>query len=135
MMELKRWREELGLPFNLEPRFFPVDDIPAKRMVAAADLGGSAPEPLMTAFFKAVWEEERNIADPETMAGIATACGFDAEKLAAEAQRPEVTARMEADTAQAIEARVFGMPTWKIGEELFWGQDRLFFVEKRLQQG
>ncbi len=129
MMELKRWRRALGLPFHLEPRHFPVPETAAMRMVAAAVQSGAHPGALMGAVLRAVWEEQRDVSDPATLAAIAAEHGFDPDALAALAGGEAVSALVEADTELAISAQVFGVPTWRLGEELFWGQDRLDFLE------
>ncbi len=127
--ELKRWRNHLDLPLNLEPKFFPVNDRAAAGMVIAAqnniDLAG--------AFLRAVWAEERNIADPDTIVSIANDMGLDGAALFAKSDTPEVTKIWEANTRDAMEVGVFGAPTYAIGEQLFWGQDRLEFLEKVLK--
>jgi carboxymethylenebutenolidase len=79
----------------------------------------------------AVWAQERNIADAETLAELLAECGLPAARLQA-ARDPEVQARYERNTQQAIDAGVFGSPSYVIGGEIFWGQDRLDFVERRL---
>ncbi|HEX6142788.1 MAG TPA: 2-hydroxychromene-2-carboxylate isomerase [Geminicoccaceae bacterium] len=132
LMELERWRRRLGLPINLHPRFFPVDDRLAARLAIAHELGGGDVAPLSEAIMRAVWEEERNIADPETLAAIAADQGLDGRSLLEAAEGPEVARRYDENTSLAIEAGVFGVPTFRIGDELFWGQDRLDFVEEAL---
>lgn len=132
MMELRRWRDRLGLPLNLEPAFFPADANPASRMVVAAMLEGTAPGPLIGACLRAVWVEERNLADTATLIAIAGACGMDGAALMEASGSEAVQAAIDENTEAAIAAGVFGMPTWKIGEELFWGQDRLDFLEEAL---
>ena len=126
--ELKRWRNHLDLPLNLEPEFFPVNDRAAAGMVIVAqnniDLAG--------AFLRAVWAEERNIADPDTIVSIANDMGLEGSELFAKTDSPEVTKVWEANTRDAMEIGVFGAPTYAIGEQLFWGQDRLEFLEKSL---
>lgn len=131
-MELRRWREHLQVPLNLEPRHFPVDDSTAARMVIAAEQSSEDPAPLTGAVLRAVWAEERNIADPETLRAIAAEQGYDAEALEHAARSEAAGTAYEANTREAIERGVFGAPTWIIGEELLWGQDRLDFVEREL---
>ncbi|HKI97244.1 MAG TPA: 2-hydroxychromene-2-carboxylate isomerase [bacterium] len=133
--ELRRWSEYLGLPLNLEPRHFPVDDSAAARLVIAARQRGEAPGRIIGACLRAVWAEERDLADAETLRTIARDAGYDADALLAAAADPAVQAEYDANTAEAIERQVFGAPTYAIGEELFWGQDRLEFVERKLQRG
>jgi 2-hydroxychromene-2-carboxylate isomerase len=134
-MELKRWRDHLKIPLNLEPKFFPVNDGPAACMVIAAQRAGRPVGGLVLGFLRAVWAEERDIADPETIRAIVQAAGLDAGALLKAAEDPAIAAEREANTEEGIRRGVFGAPTWIIRDELFWGQDRLEFVEKALAKG
>jgi len=133
LVELKRWAEFLGKPINFQPKFFPVDGNPAALWIlAAAEAGTPQALALYGAIGRALWEEERDIADPATLAAIASACGFDARALAARAQDADMSARYSALTQEAIAAGVFGAPTYVLDGELFWGQDRLDFLARKL---
>ena len=135
LMELRRWSAHLNAPINLEPRHFPVDEGLAARTVIAHRERGGDPAPLSGAILAAVWVHERNIADPETLRAIADEQGLDGAALLAAAEAVEVAAAYAADTRAAIERGVFGAPTFVVGDELFWGQDRLDFVERALHGG
>jgi 2-hydroxychromene-2-carboxylate isomerase len=132
MMELRRWREQLGVPLHLEPKFFPVDDSLAACMVVALGQRGGDMGALSGACLQAVWAEERDIADPATLVAIAGEQGLDGEDLLQAARTPAAGAGYQANTEDAIEAGVFGAPTFVIGGQLFWGQDRLDFVARAL---
>jgi 2-hydroxychromene-2-carboxylate isomerase len=135
LVELARFRDALGLPLNLKPRYFPVPGDDAARLIIAADQGDGAAAAmrLAGAVLTAVWAQERNIADASTLAELLAECGLPAERLAA-SRTPEVQARYERNTQQAIDAGIFGSPSYVIDGEIFWGQDRLDFVERRLAQ-
>ena len=81
---------------------------------------------------RACWAEERNIADAGTLAALCKEQGMDAAALAAAAQTDAVKAEYEANTQEAIARNVFGAPSYVIDGEIFWGQDRLEFVERAL---
>ena len=133
LVELKRWSEFLGRPLNLQPKFFPVDANPAALWIlAAAEVGTSQALALFGAIGRAVWEQDRNIADPATLRDIASECGLDAAALAARAQHADMSARYQALTEEAIARGVFGAPTYVLDGELFWGQDRLDFLARKL---
>lgn len=133
MMELRRWQHALGVPMNLEPRFeFPETDLPATLALLGAMRLGADPAQLMFAFLRAMWLEERDIADPATIRLILAENSLDPDVVLAEAATPETTADLDSNTRSAMEAGVFGIPCWEIGGELFWGQDRLPFVERAL---
>ena len=132
--ELKRWRGHLGLPLTLEPKYFPVDANPSARLLVAVLAKDAAiAMRLAGALLRACWAEERNIADAATLAGIATATGQDGPALLAESQGAEIAAAYDRLTDEAIEKQVFGAPTYSYNGELFWGQDRLDFLERALQ--
>lgn len=133
MMELRRWPDRLGVPLNPEPRFFPADETRAARMVLQAIAEGGNPAGLIGGVLTAVWAEDRDIADPETLVDIARRNGFDSElPVRAEAAAEEHTRTRDAFGREALAAGVFGAPTYVVGDELFWGQDRLDFVAARL---
>ena len=85
------------------------------------------------AVLKACWAEERNIADAQVLEDVLREQGLPAD-LMAQSQLPEVQARYDACTQAAIDAGVFGSPGYVIRDEIFWGQDRLDFVERALTQ-
>ncbi len=131
LMELARWKEFLGLPLNLQPKFFPVDATLAAEMVIACEpLGADRQMRLADALFRALWAEEKNIADAETLRALAHGAGFDGPGLLAEAAGAK--AKYDAYTQEALTRGVFGAPTYVYRDELFWGQDRLDFLERAL---
>ena len=133
LVELKRFNEALELPLNLHPKFFPVPGDAAARLIHAADMqqGTGAAMQLAGAVLQAVWAEEGNIDDRATLAALVRRCGLPADLLDV-AAAADVQARYDAATQRAIDAGVFGAPSYVIDGEIFWGQDRLDFVERRL---
>ena len=136
LVELKRFGEYLGQPINLQPKYFPVNSDDAAQLIIAVDMqdGTEAAMALAGAILRAVWVEDRNIADPGELAAMLAACGLPARRLD-DAQSQAVHERYEADSQQAIAAGVFGAPSYVIEGEVFWGQDRLDFVARRLARG
>lgn len=132
LVELKRWSTRLDLPLNLHPKHFPAPDALASHMIIAADRDGADAFGLAGAFMRAVWAEEQNIADRDAAVAIADACGLDGGALAARAEQPDIAAQRDAFTDEAIEAQVFGAPTYALDGELFWGQDRLDLLDEAL---
>lgn len=133
LVELARFRDHLGLPLNVQPRFFPVAVDDAARLLIAAQLaaGSEAALKLSGAVFKAVWVQERNIADAATLTELLAEQGLPAAWLD-EAHSAQVQELYEAHTRQAIATGVFGAPSYVIDGEIFWGQDRLDLLERRL---
>ena len=134
LVELKRFSAHLGLPLNTAPAFFPVSGGAAIQLIVATDLdkGPMAALDLAGRMGRAVWAEQRNLADPDVLQALLAEAGLPALLMAASA-RPEVAATCAAYTEQAIAAGVFGAPSYLIDGEIFWGQDRLDFVERRLR--
>ncbi len=133
-LELKRWSEILSLPCNLEPRYHPVADRRACYLVIAAMQQGLDWSRLTIALLRAVWVEDRNIADHPTLVAIANESGMDGAALLAATEAESVKAEYEANTQEAIALGVFGAPTYVYEGEMFWGQDRLLILEYRLTQ-
>jgi 2-hydroxychromene-2-carboxylate isomerase len=132
MFELKRWRDHLGVDITLEPAFFPVDDTNGNRMVIAADKQGLDTGKLSNAILRAVWAEEKNIADEDTLIAVANAQGMDGTALLTAGKSDEIGDIYDAFTQEGIDRQVFGAPTYIYKDEPFWGQDRLDFVKRAL---
>lgn len=135
LQELERWSRHLGLPMNLQPKFFPVDQKPASLLLVAArdEKGADQALELATAIVRAVWAEEKNIADPATLEQLAGDAGYDAAALLDASRAPETQRKYDAFTQEALAAGVFGAPWYVVDGQGFWGQDRLDFVERLLQ--
>jgi 2-hydroxychromene-2-carboxylate isomerase len=133
LAELRRWSSHLGMPLNLQPKFFPVSgELASKWILAAEERGTAGALKLAGACLHAVWAEERNVADAETLGAIAREQGLDASALAARAASADIAERYDALTQEAIERQVFGAPTFIYRDEPFWGQDRLDFLDRAL---
>jgi 2-hydroxychromene-2-carboxylate isomerase len=130
LVDLRRWRDHLGIRLNLHPAFFPVPDQLAACAVIAAGKTGGDPFRLAQAILTAVWVEERNIADAGTLTAIIDACGMHGVHVLANACDPETRFALQANTDEAIERGVFGMPSYVWRGEIFWGQDRLDFLDR-----
>ena len=122
------------MPLNVQPAHFPVDGDPAARLIIAADEahGSGAALDLAGRVGAAIWAEQRNVADPAVLQALLREAGLDAALLQ-RADEPEVAERYATFTREALEAGVFGAPSYVVEGELFWGQDRLDFVERRLR--
>jgi 2-hydroxychromene-2-carboxylate isomerase len=135
LVELRRWRDHLGIPLNLQPKFGATGgDLAARWILAAADDGAAPALDLAGAIMRARWAEERDIADEATLVAIAAALRLEGAALAARAASPEIQARYEACTQEAIDSQVFGVPTYVYRAEPFWGQDRLDFLGRKLAE-
>lgn len=132
LLELKRWSELLNIPLNLHPKHFPVPGDPAAKFIIATNLahGTDAAMAVTGAILRAVWAEEKNIADADTLAAIGLQFGLDGKALMKSSETASVQAEYDRFTDEAIAANVFGAPWYVVDGEGFWGQDRLDFVER-----
>ena len=130
--ELQRWRDLRGVPLNLKPKFFPADATLAGKMVAVAQAQGLDVDRLAGAFLKAVWVEDRNIADIATVQAVATENGMDGAALLAAGQAEAAAELFDANTEEAKRREVFGAPFYVYRDEPFWGQDRLDLLERAM---
>jgi 2-hydroxychromene-2-carboxylate isomerase len=133
LVELARWRDYLGAPLTIQPRFFPYDTLAASLLILAtkAGAGNEAAFGVAGAILRGCWVEERNMADEKELAAILLAQKLDAGLLA-QSKAPAVAAEYERLTQEAIERDVFGAPTYVYNGEPFWGQDRLDLLAWRL---
>ena len=132
LLELRRWSEFLQVPLNPQPKFFPVPADAAAKLIVAVKLahGTDAALELTGAIMRAVWTDEKNIADAETLISLTNACGHDGKALLKSSETASVQTEYERFTDDAIAANVFGSPWYVFEGEGFWGQDRLDFVER-----
>ncbi|MBI1171708.1 2-hydroxychromene-2-carboxylate isomerase [bacterium] len=128
LQELRRWSRRLGMKLDLQPFYFPVNPAPSSyailAAIQAAEVGGGGDlAGLVQAFPRAVWAEGRNIAEDEVVKAILAEHGFDP----AIADRHMMTAADSyvRNLEEAVRRGVFGVPFYIVGEERFWGQDRL----------
>jgi len=136
LLELKRFSEWLDVPLVLQPKYFPVNADDAAKLIIAVDLkdGTQAAMKIAGAVMRAVWLQERNIADEAVLVKLLAEQGLSPARLE-EAHSQTVHERYEVDSQLAIDAGVFGAPSYVIDGEIFWGQDRLDFVQRRLARG
>lgn len=135
LAELARWSKHLNLPLNLHPKYFPVNGEPAAKLVIATQhaAGTAQALALLGALGKACWADEQNITDADTLQSIVNGLGLDGAALLALSSSEAVATDYARNTDDAIAAHVFGVPWYRVGDEGFWGQDRLDFVERALQ--
>lgn len=134
LKDLFRWAEHWGVPFQFSTRF-PTNSVKALRTLLALPEAQRAP--FMHAAFRAMWAEDRDLADEATLRALLGGIGVSgasADETLAKIGTQEVKDALFASTKRAIDAGVFGAPTWVVDEkELFWGQDRIPLVERALK--
>ncbi len=136
LLELKRFSEFLGQPIVLQPKFFPVNADDAAKLIIAVDMhdGSEAAMRIAGRILRGVWVDERNIADARDLAKMLEEEGLPSQRLD-DSMSQAVHQRYEQDSQRAIAAGVFGAPSYVVEGEIFWGQDRLDFLQRRLAKG
>ena len=134
-IEMARWSKKRGLLMNFDPAHWPVNPRLADGavIVAIREAGEEAAGELADALMRAVWEEERNIAEPDVVAAIADECGLTGTDLIDAASRSDISEAIKKNTQDAIDRGLFGAPSYCIGDEFFWGQVRLDMLEDALK--
>jgi 2-hydroxychromene-2-carboxylate isomerase len=124
LLEFTRFIKANGLTkFSMNPHF-PVNSLSIMRIAVAAQHEGVFAV-YCDAMFAAMWEDGHNLAEAETIASVIGAAGLDAQTLIARSQTPEIKAELIANTDRAVARGAFGIPTFFVGEEIFWGKERL----------
>ncbi len=135
MVELQRWRDKRGLKFHLQPANWPFNARLADGVVIAAIEAGLDPARFLTRGFAAVWEDQLSLADPATLVKLADESGLPGKALVERSEQEAISAAYEQNRQDALAADVFGSPAYVLDGEVFWGQDRIEFLEDALKSG
>jgi 2-hydroxychromene-2-carboxylate isomerase len=132
-MDFKRFADGYGVPLNMNPHF-PVITTTLMRMVTAMQTKNDPRmQNFMDVVFQAIWVDSLNMNDPAIVGQVLTDAGFDAAALLAMANDQATKDQLKAVTAKAVERGVFGAPSFFVGDEMFWGQDRIEQVKAALK--
>jgi 2-hydroxychromene-2-carboxylate isomerase len=135
LVELQRWRDRRGLTFNIRPRHSPFDVSLLDRTIIAIVNRDKDPDAFMRLAFDAIWEEERDMGNPDEIAALLKECDFDAERVLEDARGPGSEAVYLLNLQNALAADIFGAPSYVLDGEVFWGQDRLELLDDALSSG
>jgi len=130
LTDLARWAQRYGLALEMNPHF-PVMTVKPMRGALVALEQGCFPA-YHLALFAAMWRDGKNVGDAEVLGEVLEAAGLDAAAFLAGIEKPEVKERLKANTAEAVERGAFGAPTFFVDGEMFFGNDRLDFLEAKL---
>ena len=130
-LDLERWAKRYGAVFNRNPHF-PINTLVLMRGATGMQMRGPDFHKYLEAIFHAMWAEPRNLGDPEELAAVLREAGFDVDAFQSLVNDPAVKEQLKKTTEEAVARGVFGAPTFFVGEEMFWGQDRLDFVAAAL---
>lgn len=131
-VDLQRWARAYSVPFRMNPHF-PINTLALMRGAVAAQMQGE--EVLLRylgAIFSAMFEQPRNLGEPSEIGAALAGAGLDPAQFLQWIADPAVKEQLKANTARAVERGVFGAPTFFVGDDMFWGQDRLEFVAQAL---
>ncbi len=129
LADMQRWAKRFGVPLVM-PAGHPMRSVEALRATLAC---GIDPK-VIDGFYRAYWVEGRAISDRAVIRDVVTAAGHDADRVLAAIDTPAIKDDLRARTEEAIAKGVFGAPAWIVGGELFWGQDRIPFVEAAVRK-
>jgi len=134
LAELKRWKSFLGSPIVIEPAHFPYNPALVNLVVVATvnEYGAQKAMELTLCLMKGCWVEDRNMGLTEEVKKSIESCDLNSDDLLELASNDQTSKDLEKNTQHAIEAGVFGAPTYIINGEVYWGQDRLDFVQRSL---
>jgi len=122
-LEMNRFIAKHGMTkWKMNPKF-PFNSITLQRMLAAVD--SATRNQLIECLLPAIWEEQLDVADPEALGKVLQAGGFDAQDLFTKTQDPAVKQAVIDNVDKAVERGAFGIPTMYVGDEMFFGKERL----------
>jgi 2-hydroxychromene-2-carboxylate isomerase len=129
-LDLARWSKHYRVPFQMNP-FFPISTLRLMRGAIASQRADVFPA-YHKAIFPAMWAKGLNLGDDGVLRELLRGVGLDADALIAGIEQAEVKNRLRENTEEAVRRGAFGAPTFFVGDEMFWGNDRLDFVERAL---
>ncbi len=128
--DMTRFAKRYGVPFTLNP-FFPINTLALMRGAVVAQRDGYL-DAYNAVMFTAIWVDGKNLGEIDVVGEVLTTAGLDPAAMMAAIQEPEVKEALKVATMEAVERGAFGMPTLFVGDDMFFGQDRLMFVEEAL---
>jgi 2-hydroxychromene-2-carboxylate isomerase len=131
--DLARYARRDGIPFQNNP-FFPINTLMLMRGAVGLQMQDEARMVrYVDAMFRAIWVEGKNMNDPAVVGAVLQQAGFDSAQLLALTADPAVKERLKTATQEAVERGVFGAPTFFVDGEMYWGQDRIDFIQQALE--
>lgn len=131
-IDLARYAKRYGVPMVMNPHF-PINTLTLMRGAMGLQMREAQRFELYAkAMFNAIWVEQQNLNDPAVTATVLQEAGFDPAAFMALVSDPEVKEALKAATQAAVDRQIFGAPTMFVGDQMFWGQDRLDFVKDAL---
>lgn len=133
LRDIERYAQHYGVPYVTNPHF-PFNSMPLLRGAISYQMAGAF-DGYVATIFQALWARGLNLGDEEVLRAVLVDGGFDPADFAERIQRADVKQALIANTEEAVRRGAFGAPTFFVGDEMFFGQDRLPMVEQLLTHG
>ena len=133
LTELGRWSKFLNMPLTIQPKYFPVDPTLSHKVIILAQKNNIDVKNLIFSFQKAVWTDEKDISNENVILEICKTNKFESSSIITDANSEEIQNEYKNNTKDALSQNVWGSPTFVYNNELFWGQDRIEFLERAIQ--
>ena len=132
ILDMQRWAEYYQIPMQMNPHF-PMNTLTLMRILTGVQLLHLEKfEQVLKLLFDAMFGTPQNLNEPTVLAEVLKPSGFSVEDIMSMVQSEVVKQKLITETEQAIQRGIFGAPTFFVGDEMYWGQDRLHFVEQAL---
>jgi 2-hydroxychromene-2-carboxylate isomerase len=134
-IDMSLWAKRYGVTLKMNP-FFPINTLPLMRGAVAMQI--RMPERFdayLSTVMRAIWQDKKNMGDPAVIAETLTQIGLDPAAFMAMIGDDEIKAALVKNTEEAVTRGVFGAPTFFVGDQMFFGQDRMMFVKEALSNG
>jgi 2-hydroxychromene-2-carboxylate isomerase len=132
LADLQLWAARYGVQLQFNPHF-PINTLPLMRgAVAMQAIGSERLQTYLNVIMAAMWQHKKNMGDPVVIAEVLNSAGIDSDHFTTQISHDDVKARLVQNTEEAVFRGVFGAPTCFVGKQMFFGQDRLMFVEEAL---
>ncbi len=134
ILDMQRWAEYYQIPMQMNPHF-PMNTLTLMRILTGVQLLHLEKfEQVLKLLFDAMFGTPQNLNEPTVLAEVLKPSGFSVEDIMSMVQSDVVKQKLITETEQAIQRGIFGAPTFFVGDEMYWGQDRLHFVEQALNK-
>lgn len=134
ILDIQRWAEYYQIPMQMNPHF-PMNTLTLMRILTGVQLLHLEKfEQVLKLLFDAMFGTPQNLNEPTVLAEVLKPSGFSVEDIMSMVQSEVVKQKLITETEQAIQRGIFGAPTFFVGDEMYWGQDRLHFVEQALNK-
>ena len=134
ILDMQRWAEYYHIPMQMNPHF-PMNTLTLMRILTGVQLLHLEKfEQVLKLLFDAMFGTPQNLNEPTVLAEVLEPSGFSVEDIMSMVQSDVVKQKLITETEQAIQRGIFGAPTFFVGDEMYWGQDRLHFVEQALNK-